>query len=108
MQMDTWQVHRFIPSSVDFFISKQKASKKFSRLSHRAILSLYDLHRGAVTPAGATCGGLGRKIEDRAAPKTPPKPRVVTTSASKVVALPRRGEAPRPAVAGAQENWSEF
>jgi methyl-accepting chemotaxis protein len=44
----------------------------------------------------------------RAAPKTPPKPRVVTTSASKVVALPRQGKAPRPAVAGAQENWSEF
>jgi methyl-accepting chemotaxis protein len=44
----------------------------------------------------------------RAAPKTPPKPRVVTTSASKVVALPRQGKAPRPAVADAQENWSEF
>jgi methyl-accepting chemotaxis protein len=44
----------------------------------------------------------------RAAPKTPPKPRVVTTSTSKVVALPRQNDAPRPALADAQEGWNEF
>jgi methyl-accepting chemotaxis protein len=44
----------------------------------------------------------------RAAPKMPPKPRVISTSARKVVMLPRQGEAPRPALAGAPEDWSEF
>ena len=44
----------------------------------------------------------------RAAPKTPPKKRVVTTSASKVVALPRQDGAPRPALADTSEDWSEF
>ncbi len=37
----------------------------------------------------------------RAAPKTPPKSRVMTTSASKVVALPGQDKAPRPALANA-------
>jgi methyl-accepting chemotaxis protein len=44
----------------------------------------------------------------RAAPKASPKPRAVTTSARKVVALPGRDEAPRPAMAGVQDDWSEF
>jgi methyl-accepting chemotaxis protein len=44
----------------------------------------------------------------RAAPKAPPKPRVVTTSANTVAMLPRQDEAPRHAVVDAQENWSEF
>ena len=42
----------------------------------------------------------------RAVSKAPPEKRVVTTSASKVVALPRQDKAL--AVAGAEENWSEF
>ena len=32
----------------------------------------------------------------------------MSTSARKVVMLPRQGEAPRPALAGAPEDWSEF
>ncbi|HEY1856867.1 MAG TPA: methyl-accepting chemotaxis protein, partial [Acidocella sp.] len=44
----------------------------------------------------------------RAAPKTPPKKRVVTASARKVVALPRQDEAKHVALADAQEGWSEF
>jgi methyl-accepting chemotaxis protein len=52
--------------------------------------------------------GAAAPVLKRAAPKTPPKPRVVTTSASKVVMLTRQDEAPRPALADAQENWSDF
>ncbi|HEY1856994.1 methyl-accepting chemotaxis protein [Acidocella sp.] len=44
----------------------------------------------------------------RAVPKTPPKKRVVTTSANKVAMLPRQDEAKQPAVAGAAEDWREF
>ena len=44
----------------------------------------------------------------RAAPKTPLKKRVVDTSASRVIALPRKNDAPRPALAGAEADWSEF
>jgi methyl-accepting chemotaxis protein len=44
----------------------------------------------------------------RVAPKTLPKPRIVTTSASKVVALPRQKEAKHPVPAGAPDDWSEF
>jgi methyl-accepting chemotaxis protein len=44
----------------------------------------------------------------RAAPKAPPKSRVVTTSASNVVALPRQGKAPQPAMADASGEWNEF
>ncbi|WP_331535979.1 hypothetical protein [Acidocella sp.] len=56
-------------------------------------------------------GGSGqiRWLGERAAPKTPPKPRtVVTASARKVVMLSRQSEAPRPAPAGTSEDWSEF
>jgi methyl-accepting chemotaxis protein len=45
-------------------------------------------------------------LKRAAAPKTTPKPRVVTTSAHKVAMLPRQEEAL--AMAGAEENWSEF
>ncbi len=41
----------------------------------------------------------------RATPKATPKPRVVNTSARKVVMLPRQSE---PALADAQGDWSEF
>ena len=41
----------------------------------------------------------------RATPKATPKPRVVNTSARKVVMLPRQNE---PALADAQGDWSEF
>jgi methyl-accepting chemotaxis protein len=44
----------------------------------------------------------------RSAPTMPPKPRAVTTSARKVVALPRQDKAPRPAMADASEGWDEF
>jgi methyl-accepting chemotaxis protein len=44
----------------------------------------------------------------RTAPKVLPKQRVVTTSARKVVALPRQDRAPRPAMTGAADDWSEF
>jgi methyl-accepting chemotaxis protein len=44
----------------------------------------------------------------RAAPKTPPQKRVVTTSARNVVALPRKDEAKHPAMADASEGWNEF
>jgi methyl-accepting chemotaxis protein len=44
----------------------------------------------------------------RATPTTPPKPRVVTTSANKVVALPRQDKAKHPAMADASEDWNEF
>jgi methyl-accepting chemotaxis protein len=44
----------------------------------------------------------------RAVPKAPLEKRVVTTSASKVVALPRQDKAKQPAMADAEENWSEF
>ena len=44
----------------------------------------------------------------RAAPTTPPKSRVVTTSANKVVALPRQDKAKHPAMADASEDWNEF
>jgi methyl-accepting chemotaxis protein len=44
----------------------------------------------------------------RAAPKTLPQKRVVTTSARNVVALPRKDEAKHPAMADASEGWNEF
>ena len=44
----------------------------------------------------------------RAVPKAAPKPRVVTTSARKVVALPRQDKAKQPSMARAAEGWSEF
>ncbi len=53
-------------------------------------------------------GNISAPVLKRAAPKVAPKKRVVTTSASKVAMLPRQGSAPRPALAGAKKNWSEF
>ncbi len=54
---------------------------------------------------GEIAGPPARK---QAAPKTLPKKRVVTTAARKVVALPRQNKALHPALAGAEDNWSEF
>ena len=47
-------------------------------------------------------------VLNRAVPKALPKKRIVATSARKVVALPRRDEAPHPALAEASEDWNEF
>ena len=47
-------------------------------------------------------------VLQRAAPKAPPKKRVVATSASKVAMLPRQDEAKHLATAGASDDWSEF
>ena len=52
--------------------------------------------------------GVAVQVLKRAGPKTPTKKRVVEVSASKVIALPRKDEAKRPALAGTPEDWSEF
>jgi methyl-accepting chemotaxis protein len=52
--------------------------------------------------------GVAAPALKRTAPKALPQQRVVTTSARKVVALPRQDKAPRPAMAGASDDWSEF
>ena len=44
----------------------------------------------------------------RAAPKAPLKKRVLDTAARKVVALPGRDKAPRPAMADGSDDWNEF
>ena len=73
-------------------------------------------HFAAASGGSRRRGGIRRCMSEhpqpavlkRAVPKAAPKPRVVNTSARKVVMLPRQGDAPQPALADAQGDWSEF
>ena len=49
------------------------------------------------------------QVGKQAAPKAPTKLHAIAPAVTgKVIVLPRPGEAPRPTLASAQENWSEF
>jgi putative MFS transporter len=56
MLTDTWQVHRFIPNSVDCFVSKRKLFP--TRIRSRAVRFVYSWSRLAAAFAGLVIGAL--------------------------------------------------